>query len=130
MGFKGREGTNNVWEIIDPNARIFRDTLRIWAKATSALYDKVIDPISAPKNIPVEGHRKFHELCQEMRQMDMAVAESLLTLTNYGNKERSVQAADRAVSQNEHCLNLITTTADQLYRTYSLGYNASVNQRL
>lgn len=127
VGVTGKQGTNYLYKIVDEKVNSLYETIRPWAKHVSSLYDVVIDPISAPKNIPQEGHVKFHLLCQELRRFDIELAEAVISCMKEGNAEpqRAVQIFKEFHTDD---LARINRQAEQLYLEYGLQSLASNNK--
>jgi len=127
VGCYTKQGTNYLYEIRDPKAKTFYEMLKPWARFVSPLYDRVIDPVSAPKNIPEEGHRQFASLCQQLKKVDIAVAQAALIQIKEG---RSIEVADTAKKFYGAELRRIEREVDELYTRYGLNFDASTNRHI
>lgn len=74
IGFIGKEGANNLYEIKDTKARLFAKLLSYWTKKQDILYEMAIDPISSPKNISLTQMKKLHQCCRELKNLDIELA--------------------------------------------------------
>ena len=68
--------SNRLYEIEDENARKVYIILKKWQSNHIEIYDKVIDPISAPKAIELYRMKKYHELMMQMKEVDFNVHAS------------------------------------------------------
>lgn len=130
IGFVGKEGTNNIYEIKDERVRKFRKALRKWSINNTQIYDKAIDPISAPKNVSEEAHEEFQRLCMDLRQLDLEVAACLLDRSKTANDIEMEGVVEELIQRNTTNLSVIKSTIDNLYHKYGLEYNADSNKRI
>lgn len=131
VGVTGKEETNYTYQIVDPQARAFHQALQIWARANSRLYDQTIDPISAPKNIPPSELNQFHELCINLKQLDILVARHLLVESKRVPENQDLNSiAEKALLEFEPILSLIHLKITELYDKLDLNYNCSGNKRI
>lgn len=128
IGFTGKEGANNLYEIVDPQARNFYYALRSWAKGIGALYEQVIDPISAPKNVSRQMHARFHELYMNLKEMDLQVAERLIPHSSRPGKLEDVLEKSRREFSDK--LVVIGTQVNHLYKQAGLVPSQSQNLRI
>lgn len=126
--FKEKEGTNNLYEIIDLETRNFYLALRSWSRETALLYEQVIDPISAPKNVSPQMHAKFHELYMILKDMDLEIAERLIPYASDPAKlEDILRKSQREFSEN---LVSIENQANFLYNQAGLSTSQCQNKRI
>jgi anaerobic magnesium-protoporphyrin IX monomethyl ester cyclase len=130
FGFVGKEGTNNLYEIHDENVRKFHNALRYWSKNNTVIYDMAIDPISAPKNVPVEAHEAFQQVCMNLRQLDLEVAACLLEKCQKSSDEEMKNIVEDLIAENANRVDIMKTAVDDLYEKYGLEYNAVSNKRI
>lgn len=131
IGFVDKLGPNNIYEIIDPRARLLYFALRDWNKYYASLYEMVIDPLSAPKVVSPSLLKEFHRLYLLLKDIDLLIFEKLLSevrrglnrkqLENIVSKEKKLQKAKLEVVKNE---------AIRLYEKAGLSYNAGDNKYL
>lgn len=128
VGFKGKEGINNEYDIVDPDARNYYQALRSWSREFAPLYEQVIDPISAPKNISAHMHARFHELYMRLKEMDLTVAERLVP--HASNPIRLQAVVERLRSEFSESLESIGNQADYLYNQTGLSTSRYHNKRI
>lgn len=130
IGFVGKEGTNNLYEIKDETVRKFHNALRTWSKHNTVIYDMAIDPISAPKNVPAEAHEAFQNVCMNLRQLDLEVAACLLEKSKTLNEAEMEEVVEDLIAESESRLDILKMSIDNLYEKYGLAYNAASNKRI
>lgn len=130
IGFKGKQGTNYLYEIQDKQAKLFYDTIKPWARYVSNLYDMVIDPISAPKNIPQKSHRYFHKLCLLLREIDLEIAVTLIKKIKKGKIKQSNGYSTEIISKYSDILKSIDKEASILYKLNGLVRNSNMNTHI
>lgn len=121
-----KEGANYLYEVQDPKARAIHEALRLWSRANSEIYDKAIDPISAPKAIDYEYYGKFHEICVELKDRDIQVLKELIELSNKG-ASLDVYISSRLEQVREDNIE-IEERIDKLYVLSGLQYNSNKNK--
>jgi hypothetical protein len=128
VGFTKKEGTNNEYDIVDPDARRYYMALRRWSSLLGTLYEQVIDPISAPKNVPPEAHKKFHELYLVLKNIDLRVAERLVPHSS--NPDALQAIVDESWSKQHKVLESIRRVADALYQQTGLLTDVKHDRRI
>lgn len=117
----GKNGTNYQYKILNPESRKFFMALKIWSNNNSELYNKTIDPISSPKNIPLIAYRQFHKECISLKEMDIYVAKKLLnsnlTKLNQNQINKTVTGLISVLKPN---LDKIQNKINFLYNKYNL----------
>ena len=86
-GFIGKKGSNFIYEIQDKKTSNIYKTLNMWSRNSADLYNMAIDPISAPKNVSSDILKKFHDICCQLRDLDMYVFKRLLTLAKQKKRQ-------------------------------------------
>lgn len=85
----------------------------------------VIDPISAPKAIPVEEMKKYHKLMVMMKKVDLAFMKDTIVCVNAEkNIEDVYNNYDKKYSK---FFNDIHETVNELYKKDGLVYDANIN---
>ncbi|GAA3434190.1 B12-binding domain-containing radical SAM protein [Kutzneria kofuensis] len=69
---------NTRYDVLDPRVRPIYDALKRWQKAHSGVYDKAIDPLSAPKALDDRELAVMHGLYLELRRIDLDLFRRLL----------------------------------------------------
>lgn len=128
VGYMGKEGANNLYEIIDPQARNYYFALNLWARELASLYEQIIDPISSPKNVSRQTHERFHELYLEIKEIDLQVAERLLP--HVSDPERLRDVLERSKREFSGKVVLIGNQANSLYNQAGLAASQYQNARI
>lgn len=63
--------SNTLYNIEDVQSRMVHHYMKKWQAHHSVIYDMVIDPISAPKDISVDEMAKYYNLMIEMKNIDL-----------------------------------------------------------
>jgi hypothetical protein len=80
--------SNKLYEIEDENVRIIHQYLRKWQSNHIRIYDKFIDPISAPKAIELHRMKKYYDLMVQMKEVDLLFMHNLIeTVECSGNPD-------------------------------------------
>ncbi|MEU1907678.1 B12-binding domain-containing radical SAM protein [Streptomyces hygroscopicus] len=87
---------NTRYELLDERVRPLYQGLKQWHRAHSLIYDKAIDPLSAPKALDAHELAVMHQLAQELRRVDLDFFRSLLDLAA---GQCSTAALDGAVQE-------------------------------
>lgn len=115
----GKKGTNYQYKIIDNDTNNFYNALKIWSNENLKLYDKAIDPISSPKNVPLKAHKQFHKECVSLKELDIYVANKLLDITMSKNKIN--QVVSNLIVELKPKVNKIQKKVDFLYKNWGLS---------
>ena len=129
VGFVRRDGGNNVYQIVDPKARGFYESLKLWAKHNSQLYDMVIDPISAPKKLPARGYAEFHEQYLKLRQLDLVVSGRILSEIKGGSMDAN-KTSISAIQEFDSELQQLQQKTVLLYQKYNLPMPVTENRHI
>lgn len=127
IGFKGKQGTNYLYKIQDYQAKLFYDTIKPWTRYSSNLYDMVIDPISAPKNVPIKAHMAFHKLYLLLRKIDLEIADKLIKKIKNGNIDSLDNVSMEMMVKYAGFLAEINNEASILYKDNGLVRNTNIN---
>lgn len=128
IGYTGKEGANNLYEIIDPQARNYYFALSLWARELASLYEQVIDPISSPKNVSGQMHERFHELYLEIKEIDLQVAGRLLA--HVSSPEELQGVLERSKREFSGKVGLIGNQTNNLYNQAGLTVSQYQNARI
>lgn len=116
---------NNLYLIEDEKARQVYENLKKWQRHHSKVYDMVIDPISAPKAIPVEEMKKYHKLMVMMKKVDLAfMKDTIVCVSEEKNVEDVYNNYEKKYSR---FFNDIFATVNELYKKDGLIYDANIN---
>jgi hypothetical protein len=69
---------NTRYDVLDPRVRPIYHALKQWQKTHSGVYDKAIDPLSAPKALDDHELAIMHRLYLQLRQVDLDLFRRLL----------------------------------------------------
>ncbi|TKW62037.1 MAG: hypothetical protein DI628_05305 [Blastochloris viridis] len=87
------------------------------------IYDKTIDPLSAPKAISEESFQTFHQLGIELRQKDLAMMKRVLEETP---KYMEV-LVEQEITKTQEWYATFEHLVDQAYQQAGLTYDAEEN---
>ena len=116
---------NNLYLVEDNDARQVYDNLKKWQKHHSKIYDMVIDPISAPKAIPVCEMKKYHKLMIMMKEIDLAfMKQTIDCVKSKGDIESVYKKFDEKYTP---FFEDISKTVDKFYKKDGMVYDANIN---
>ncbi len=118
---------NNKYIIVDETVRKVYDALKYWHKNHSEIYDKTIDPITAPKAIPLEEIRKFYEYALKLKNKDLEIFKLLLETINEDKNANLMAIIEEQINHNQKFYECIEEEVNRLYEQNELKYNASKN---
>ncbi|MBQ4535798.1 MAG: B12-binding domain-containing radical SAM protein [Clostridia bacterium] len=70
--------SNNIYQVEDEDARKCYNILKKWQAHHSEIYDMVIDPVSAPKDINKKEMKKYCRLMIQMKKVDLKFMKETL----------------------------------------------------
>lgn len=120
--------SNNLYLVEDKSARIVYDYMKKWQQHHSHTYDMVIDPISAPKDIPVSEMKKYHELMVIMKSIDLDFMRDILECVK--NNENPETLYNFYIKKYDNIFANIEKQANIYYDNDGLNYDASENSFL
>ena len=117
--------SNKLYLVEDYQARQVYDYLKKWQANHTEIYDKVIDPISAPKAIPFDDMKKYHDLMIFLKRIDLQFMKDLITQTkNSGDLDMLYESYVRTFSSTfERCSQQVF----EYYESDCLQYDAEIN---
>lgn len=123
---------NTRYEVLDERVRPLYRGLKQWHKAHSAIYDKAIDPLSAPKALDADELAVMHRFALELRRVDLDFFRSLLDLAAgpcaTAALDDAVQDRVRAeLARTADWYSRLDDRVDQAYREVGLVYDADAN---
>lgn len=116
---------NNIYKIKDEKARKVYESLKKWQIHNSKLYDMIIDPISAPKDIEIEKMEKYHKLMIEMKKIDLLYMREVLNKVRDGKDEKEVY--NKYINKYSSDLKKIHNLVQEYYKKDNLEYDANIN---
>ena len=117
--------SNNIYQIEDEQARKVYTYMKKWQAHHSKVYDMVIDPISAPKAIPVPNMKKYYDLMVQMKTIDLDFMRDIISAVELGHNPEEVYA--NYETQYTDTFRSIMHTAAEYYNFDGLDYNAGTN---
>ncbi len=73
---------NYIYDIRDDTVKKIYLALKEWQKSYDRLYDLIIDPLTAPKNISFESMAELYDIYLKIREDDLDIFEKLLNNKN------------------------------------------------
>lgn len=117
--------SNNIYKVKDLKARIVYDALKKWQLHHSKIYDMVIDPISAPKDIPINEMKKYYDLMIEMKKVDLLYMREVLDCVN---EDIDVEGVfEKYLQRYNSVFQKIYETVIEYYENDKLNYDAEIN---
>lgn len=58
-------------------------SLKAWHRSHSEVYDHAINPISAPKDLPTQGYRAYHDICLSLYRSDLNFFGEILAFVEH-----------------------------------------------
>jgi len=126
---KYKSGSNYIYEPIDEKVAIVFRSLKLWAMNNTALRDKVIDPLSAPKIVPKSLRPLFLSLCVRVKKSDLRVFGTILKMVSSGVEENVVSeyVYDQILSSKSFWRTISEKTS-ALYLRGGLEYDTGRNK--
>lgn len=124
-GLSSFKSGNLFYEIKDPIAKKVYNVLHEWHILHQKLYDKLIDPISAPKALSDYGYSEFYDLYRKLFKIEIDFFDKVCADIDFINDEKKY-AKDFYQSHLE-IINEIETRCDKLYHVYELTYTGKIN---
>lgn len=123
---------NTRYDLLDERVRPVYSSLKRWHKAHSAVYDKAIDPLSAPKALDPPELARLHEFAVRLRGRDLDVLRGLLDLaaepvatSRLEGRAQELVTAEIESSAGWHAE--LDRQVDAAYRDVGLVYDADPN---
>lgn len=98
--------------------------LKKWHIQLAEFYDKLIDPISAPKALKFEEYRLFYDLYYNFHQLDVGFFEFVLKCVDSDCDETVIYSM---IERRKLNLRREAEKIDELYKKVNLKYEASFN---
>ncbi len=114
---------NNKYEIVDDEVKVAYEALKIWHKSHSEIYDKLIDPITAPKAIGLENIHKLTEIFALVKERDLEIFKYVLDCIEE-NMEPNIY---EKIKENKTFYKDIEKNINEIYDISGLEYNAEKN---
>jgi len=117
--------SNNIYQIEDEESRQVYTYMKKWQAHHSKVYDMVIDPISAPKAIPVPNMSKYYDLMIKMKTIDLDFMRDLISCVE--NKQNPEELYAKYESKYTSFMQEIMQQVAEYYNQDGLDYNAGAN---
>ena len=117
--------SNNLYLVEDLDARQVYDNLKKWQKHHSRVYDMVIDPISAPKAIPIQEMKKYYKIMIDLKQIDLNFMKDTISAVKVKqNIDEVYKVYEKKFSPYfDEVQNLV----EKFYEKDGLVYDANIN---
>jgi len=126
---KYKSGSNYIYEPINKKVAIVFRSLKLWAMNNTALRDKVIDPLSAPKVVPKGLRPQFLSLCIRVKKLDLYIFGTILKMVSSGVEENVVtKYVYNQIQLNKSFWKTISEKTDTLYLQGKLEYDTGRNK--
>lgn len=120
---------NSKYDVQDEVTRKIYNGLKLWHSHHVEIYDKVIDPISAPKALTSKEMSVFYDLFQQVRTLDLDFMRQLIELV------KNVATSDEdiiiftidAINNNQNWHNSFALEVDKAYEYSNLYYDGVKN---
>jgi len=117
--------SNKLYKVNDPLSRIVHFYLKKWQSNHADVYDKVIDPISAPKALPSDSMLKYHDLMVSMKKIDIKFMSELIECVET-NKDPNVLYASYFKKYNSF-FTMCSEIVNKYYEDDGINYDADEN---
>lgn len=120
----GRKFGNLLYKLENNKVKRVYIFLKKWHVILAEFYDKLIDPISAPKALQLGEYNLFYEFYLEIHKEDICFLEKVLACVTYDLEEEDLnkKIEDRKLKLIED-----NKKVDQLYSRVGLSYTGSKN---
>lgn len=120
----GKKYGNYTYFINDPKTSMVYSYLKRWHLLQEEFYDKLIDPISAPKALTPLQYEMFYKLYLQVHQNDVAFFELVLNCVETGD---SMLKCEQMILSRKESLNEDCDKVNYLYDLAELEYSAKYN---
>ncbi len=114
---------NSKYPFEHPEVVPIYEALKRWHKAHMWIYDKTIDPLSAPKAINQADFATFHDLGIQLRQKDLRMMRMILETGASGLND----LVEGEILAQQGWYATFEKKVDQAYVTAGLVYDAELN---
>jgi anaerobic magnesium-protoporphyrin IX monomethyl ester cyclase len=118
---------NTAYPIAEPAAAAVHAGLKAWQRSHCRTYDMTIDPLSAPKAIPVADQVIFHRLGLALRGRDLDFFGGVLDLAESGRLADIPQFTAEQIESSTSFYRRIDEATVAAYRAAGLVYDAQDN---
>ncbi|MFE2442736.1 B12-binding domain-containing radical SAM protein [Streptomyces sp. NPDC059426] len=123
---------NTRYDVLDPRVRCVYGALKRWQKEHAAVYDKAIDPLSAPKALDDAELALMHRLSVELRETDLDLFRLLLDVatgpTATAHLEEEIHdLVEAEIARTAPHYRKLDTQVEEAYGEVGLVYDADDN---
>jgi anaerobic magnesium-protoporphyrin IX monomethyl ester cyclase len=112
----------------EPVEQVYR-ALKAWHKSHAAVYDRAMNPLSAPKALPKEGYAEYHRICRDLCDGDVRFLGELLECAERSDTDPDDLTRERIASSSGMYAGA-QRKLDALDLKYGLEYRAGKNEFL
>lgn len=116
---------NYIYSIKDANVRSIYNALKHWQQSYDILYDLIVDPLIAPKNITERSMEILYSIYRTMRQKDIEMLEKLVKA-----KSDYDAIVDKELLLSKAFRDEIYKKGLEIYSNEQLNYDGTRNQYL
>lgn len=102
------------------------NALKKWQKSHSKIYDRSINPLSAPKFLPDEGYMAYHAICMELYRRDLDFLKNILILNGKGSESVEI-FSNKEIAKTIFFYEAIDKKLELLDRQFYIDFNAKTN---
>ncbi len=117
---------NYEYEIEDKKAKRVYCLLKEWHFSHAMIYDKIIDPISAPKVLTDNEYKRIYELCNKVVKNDVYYFGKVLDQIK-NNREKDSSFLKNEIEKNKKFYEEVEQSIDFLYHKFGLNYDGFLN---
>ena len=117
--------SNNLYLVKNEDSRQVYNYLKKWQSIHSNVYDMVIDPISAPKDIPLREMKKYYKLMIKMKIIDLKFMKDVIN--GVENKRDLDKLYESYKKKYDGVFAVIKEKAERFYASDNLNYDANIN---
>lgn len=121
----GQDHMNSGYKLQNEEVRSVYDSLKIWTSTYQAVHGRAINPISAPKILPISGYVDYYEISRILYVGDLDLLKLLLE-----NPKDAVAITNQVIRDQKSFYDDVTTKIKLLDRKYGLDYKLETNQFL
>ncbi len=125
-----RENENYIYSFIDDSVANVYEALNSWQKHYSELYDLVIDPLTAPKDISLNSYEVLYQIYLRIREVDLSILEGLLEKNRYNSKIVSCDYIEKKIMETQEYYEEISVEVSDVYLREKLQYSGIKNKYL
>ena len=120
-----------AYKIEDPRANTAHKCLKLWHGSHSVVYDRAIDPISAPKVLPREGYEGFRAVCGKLYRADVDFLFQLLEIGKHPRADaETMNFTEEEIVKKRGFYHCASEELDRLETKFGLNYDGDPNPLL